>query len=704
MKLSFSKLKLQISNFKSGLTPKISSRKQKGQSLIELLVTIGLMAVILPALIVGFVATRSGRAQQEQRLKATALLQEGEEAVRVVRETDWATFAALSSPSGTQYKLTHVPSTTWSLAQGTETTADGITRYITISDVYRDFVTDPTNAPIVDSTAPNATLDPSTKKVTVTVHWNNPLSTTESATEYLTRDESLMYTETTQAQFNAGTLSNVTTTANNPDGEVLLGAGGTGGDWCQPSLSLTSVDLSRQGIPTSITAYEGNVFTGTGGNASGPTFVQTTMTGDPPTAKFQGQYNNAKANGIFAEPNYGYIATSDNSQEIKILDLNNISNSNFAEVGWFDAPGKGGSRGDTVYVLSDIGYMTDGTNFYTFDLRTASGGRSGSRPQLNTSSSVTLDGNGKKLIVIQDTTDNKTYAYVATDSTSKQLDIIDVTDPVHPSKIGTASTGNNKAGTGVAINATDTRAYVITQYASSSTPDFYIFNISTKSGSHTPLAHTYNTNGMSPTGIAVPVTDRVILVGSGGTYQYQVFSLVNDTPGTCPTGTGTLAIANGAYDVASVMQHNNYAYSYVVTGDTNHELKIVMGGGSGGGSYAATGIYTSKIIDLGNLAGTNKDVALNSFYVDNTVLSGTTLQYYIGLKHGPCSSATFSFPTDFSGPYSLSTGVVQALPLNPSGTGYVNPGQCLQYKAYFTASSDQTLTPILNSITFSFSP
>lgn len=677
------------------------SRSQNGQSLIELLVTIGLLAVILPALIVGFVAARSGRAQQEQRLKANVLLQEGEEAARVVRETDWATFSALSTPAGTQYKLAHDGTgKTWILTPGTDT-INGLTRTITVNDVYRDFVTDPTNAPIVTSTAPNATLDPSTKQVVVTVHWNSPLSTTESATEYLTRDESLTYTETTQAQFDGGTKSNVVTTATSPDGEVLLGAGGTGGDWCQPSLSLTSVDLSRQGVPTSIAAYQGNVFTGTGGNASGPTFVQTTMTGDPPTAGFKGQFNNAKADGIFAEPNYGYIATTNHSQEIEILDLNSITSSTFAKIGWFDAPGNG--QGDTVYVLSDIGYMTDGTNFYTFDLRTASGGRTGSRPQLNTSASVTLDGNGKKLLVIKDTTDNKTYAYVATDSTSKQLDIIDVTDPAHPSKIGTAATGNGLKGTGVAINATDTRAYVITQYTVGK-PDFYIFNIATKTGSHAPLANTYSTNGMSPTGIAVPVTDRVILVGSGGTYQYQAFSLVNDTPGVCPTGSGTLAITNGAYDVASVLQANGYAYSYVVTGDTNHELKIVMGGGSGGGSYSATGIYTSKIIDLGSLAGTNKDVALNSFYVDNDVPSGTTMQYYIGLKHGPCSSATFTFPTDFSGPYSLITGVVQSLPLVPSGTGYVNPGQCLQYKAYLTASSDQTQTPVLKSITFSFSP
>ena len=48
----------------------------KGQSLVEILLTIGLAAIILPALLVGILASRGGRAQQDQQLQATAQIQQ----------------------------------------------------------------------------------------------------------------------------------------------------------------------------------------------------------------------------------------------------------------------------------------------------------------------------------------------------------------------------------------------------------------------------------------------------------------------------------------------------------------------------------------------------------------------------------------------------------------------------------------------------
>ena len=110
----------------------MSSQSYKyGQSIVELLVTMGLAALLLPALITGFMATRSGRAQQDQRLRATQLVSEAREAIRVVRENGWSSFAV----NGTYHPV--VSGASWSLVTSTET-LDGITRSITISDAYRD--------------------------------------------------------------------------------------------------------------------------------------------------------------------------------------------------------------------------------------------------------------------------------------------------------------------------------------------------------------------------------------------------------------------------------------------------------------------------------------------------------------------------------------------------------------------------------------
>src|SRR3989344_1913922 len=94
-----------------------------GQSLIELLVTIGLASILLPALLTGLLASREGRAQQEHRLIAMSLLKEGEEVARSVREKDWNEF----SLNGTYHPV--VSGTSWSLAIGAETIM-GYTRQI----------------------------------------------------------------------------------------------------------------------------------------------------------------------------------------------------------------------------------------------------------------------------------------------------------------------------------------------------------------------------------------------------------------------------------------------------------------------------------------------------------------------------------------------------------------------------------------------
>ena len=64
----------------------------KGQTLIELILTVGLGAILLPVLLLGVISSREGKAQQNQRIDAVTLLKEGEEAVRNIREKGWSTF------------------------------------------------------------------------------------------------------------------------------------------------------------------------------------------------------------------------------------------------------------------------------------------------------------------------------------------------------------------------------------------------------------------------------------------------------------------------------------------------------------------------------------------------------------------------------------------------------------------------------------
>src|SRR3989344_8308197 len=98
--------------------------RQKGQTLIELLITIGLSAILIPALLTGFALARNGRAQQDQRLKAVAYVKEAEEGVRVVTHNAWENIT-----NGVYHPA--VSGSTWSLVSGSES-IDGFTRRISI--------------------------------------------------------------------------------------------------------------------------------------------------------------------------------------------------------------------------------------------------------------------------------------------------------------------------------------------------------------------------------------------------------------------------------------------------------------------------------------------------------------------------------------------------------------------------------------------
>lgn len=178
----------------------------RGQSLIELLIAIGLTAILLPALLTGLVASREGKAQEAERLQALGLLREANEAVRSVREKNWSNMVV----NGTYYPV--ISGSTWSLNSGTETIGN-FSRQIVIEPVQRA-----TSGAIVSN---GGITDPSTKKITTQVAWNNPYPGSVTTSEYLTRHlANAVWQQTSQADFNLGTRTNVDTAS--VSGSVVL--------------------------------------------------------------------------------------------------------------------------------------------------------------------------------------------------------------------------------------------------------------------------------------------------------------------------------------------------------------------------------------------------------------------------------------------------------------------------------------------------
>ncbi|MCR4263848.1 MAG: hypothetical protein NUV98_03990, partial [Candidatus Roizmanbacteria bacterium] len=553
------------------------------------------------------------------------------------------------------------------------------TRFLDIEDAYRD-----TDGNLLD--VPGL-VDPSTKKITVTVSWIGFRPGTISESMYLTRYmDNLAWTQTTQNHFNAGTHSGTTVlaTGGDPiDGEIVLGAGGSA-DWCEPDLVIDGQALDGNGVAKAVTAIEGRAFVSTGDNASGWTFSNITITDiNPPTTSVPGYYNDGgiKGNDVFGEQYYGYVATDTNSKEVIIID---ISNTPYSEVGYFDIPSN--TDGESVFVYGNTGYVAEEQKLWNFNLDSKTGERL--KRDLD---GVSLSGEGKAVYVVGD------YAYVATEGT-KRLQIFDVgTDPINMTEVGWATLDSADAQD-VFVNTTGTRAYVVT--ASSSTKrEFFIVNIEQKTGEQ-PVIGNYDTNGMDPRGVEVVPGGRAIVVGTGGVgiEEYQVVNISNETS---LVRCGGMDLTFNIFDSASVLEADNDAYTYIVTGDASEEFQIIEGGP--GGNYSSSGTFESQTLDTGfNSTGFNR------FVVNENEPVGTSVRYQVAAKEpeaGGCSVTAFSI-FDFVGPTGDASSFFNGddfVPTNNDGSGYENPSQCFRFRAYLE-TNDFVRTPTFYDFTLNYSP
>lgn len=261
---------------------------QKGQLLIELVLTIGLAALIIPGILSSLVASRDGRPQQEQRIQAVALLKETESAIKNVRDDNWTSLANAST--GVSYHPV-IASNRWDLASGVASTSAGFSQSIVLSDVYRNA------SGAITTVASGNTLDPSTVKADISVSWTSPSSGSLTSTLYLTRTASLSYAHSTQAHFNAGTSVNTQVT-NDSGGEIKL-ANNNKAKWCDPEFATNSIDLP-DGPPVAVaatasasTATPNDVFVATAPTASSSSklaYVNVTADAEIPASTLRGTF------------------------------------------------------------------------------------------------------------------------------------------------------------------------------------------------------------------------------------------------------------------------------------------------------------------------------------------------------------------------------------------------------------------------------
>lgn len=152
------------------------SHRSKGVALVEVVIGTTLLFLALTGLVTAYnIFVRAGSATLNT-LQATYLLEEGVEAVTSIRDFGWSSNIANLS-SGVNYYLS------WNGSRFVATTTvskiDNIyTRYFTLANVNRD---------AGDNIAVSGTSDAGTKKLTVSVSWQNAATTTvRSISTYIT--------------------------------------------------------------------------------------------------------------------------------------------------------------------------------------------------------------------------------------------------------------------------------------------------------------------------------------------------------------------------------------------------------------------------------------------------------------------------------------------------------------------------------------
>ncbi|TAK57473.1 type II secretion system protein [Patescibacteria group bacterium] len=152
------------------LTQKNKRDSTKGFGMIEVVVAIAIISIAFTALFDVYGSYLGVQFANTRIVKASFLLEEGLEVVRLLRDTSWSSNIG-NTTVGTTYYL-YWTGSAWQATTTAQTVDTLYTRTLVFSNAYRD-----SNDRIVSS---GGTLDPNTRGYMVTVTW--PTNTSTSAT------------------------------------------------------------------------------------------------------------------------------------------------------------------------------------------------------------------------------------------------------------------------------------------------------------------------------------------------------------------------------------------------------------------------------------------------------------------------------------------------------------------------------------------
>ena len=638
----------------------------KAFSLVEILLAIAIFSVTV--FIVGTIAVDGlrGTINLTQRNSNMLYIKEIFNAITIKKNELWSQIVA-NTNSGPKHLV--FTDNKYSILNGAEFSS-GVTFSFSVGDVSRDV-----NGNIVNS---GGTIDPHSRVINVIAIWTDFLGKDNNVNSviYVNDWNSSEVIQTTQPEFDAGTKNAVMTT-NLAGGEVSLKPIFYP-DWCKPTIAVSIFDIPGAATSKSLFSFPGITYLGTEGG-TGIALTKLLITGvEYPTVTVAGSFNGYTVNNVFIDGNYAYLATSNTSKDVVIL---NLSTTPFTEVGYFNT-----SRTETaksVYVVGTTGYVAAGQYVFSFNLTS----KTGSRAQYGLRK-VSLNQNWGEISSVSQIVVKNGYLFAALDEDWYEMAIVNVSSPSN--MVITSQTNvNNQQTTDIFVNDAGTRAYFGTN-SSSGEREFFIVDTTNKN-IECPIIGQYDTNGMDIKGLAIIDRDKKAVLVGFNAEEYQAIDISNERS---PVRCGGMQLNLGINDVDSIIDAEGNAFSYIVTGDAAFDFKVLRGGPGLGGDingygYVSNGDFISSVIDT-------LSPNINYYYIEwlGQIPTGSTLKLQV---HTGTSSDLSVVP--WIGPDGTSTSYFTTMtPLTlPSS---LNNKRYFQYKAYFT--SDTISTARLDQVRINF--
>lgn len=425
-------------------------KTSKGFSLVELLVAISFISISI--VLVFTLITFNSKLRRLNEEKTQALLY-ATEAIEAVQLISWEDLVI-----GDYYPS--VQDNKWTLVAGSET-IDKFTRTITISNVYR---ANSTNDNVYGSIVETGYLDPNTKRVTVIIDWLSAsgFANQEELETYMYRWKAERWTQT---DWSGDSGQNIWSDENKffyrdsgvdvrEVGTVSLQSGFI--DWSY-ATTTDIFDTPGNFDDNDVDELDGIAYLVTKNNPAGPELYVLDVSDVYNITQISTLDLGDSVSTVVAQGDYLYLATANNAAEFQIVDISN----SYAPVvvGIYDLPSNDDAT--DISVNQNQAYISQGNDIYSLDITDPTA------PQLL--DNISVGDIISKIFVLED------YVYMATKDDLKELQIIDVTNPINMQIITEYDLPGSLKGSDIYVRGI--RLYISTDNNGGG-PEFFVFDVS----------------------------------------------------------------------------------------------------------------------------------------------------------------------------------------------------------------------------------